>query len=85
MMTLVLTGTEIIELTGRQRVTEQLAELRRQGYWRAAVNAAGKIVLPRSHFEAVNRGEDRQVAGQQQARPQVKMPERPAPRQRRAA
>ncbi|MFM2345384.1 MAG: hypothetical protein RL654_137 [Pseudomonadota bacterium] len=85
MTALLMTTAEIVELTGRQRGTEQLAELRRQGYWRAVANAAGRIVLPRAHFEAVNRGEDRQVAGQQQARPQVKMPERPAPRPRRAA
>lgn len=84
MTLLLLTPAEITELTGRQRITEQLAELRRQGYWRTVANAAGRIVLPRAHFEAVNRGEDRQLAGQTPARPQVVMPERTT-RPRRAA
>ena len=51
-----LTEAEIIAITGLRARARQLDELRRQGYWRATANAAGGIILPRCHFEAVNLG-----------------------------
>jgi hypothetical protein len=43
---------------GYKRPADQLRALEDQGYWRAyRSKVTGRIVLPRAHFEAVNRGE----------------------------
>lgn len=56
-MSLVLQETEITELTGYQIATKQLQVLHRRGFFRAFISRAGKVVLERSHYEAVTRGE----------------------------
>jgi hypothetical protein len=57
-MTLILTAAEIEALTGYRRSDKQLAELHRQGYWRARRSpTSGAVILERAHAEAVQRGE----------------------------
>lgn len=71
---LTLTPNELQALTGYRRHAEQLRELHRRGYWRACRSITGAVVLTRAHFEAIERGEDKQAPQQ-----------RPAPRLRQAA
>jgi hypothetical protein len=54
---LLLSEAEIERLTGYSRATEQVEELRRQGFSRARRNRLGRVVLERSHYDAVTRGE----------------------------
>lgn len=54
----VLTKEEIQALTGYQASTRQLEVLRRRGFHRAFINRLGAVVLERTHYEAVSRGED---------------------------
>ncbi len=56
-MTLILTPAEVEALTGYRSPAHQLAELLRQGFWRARRSVAGQVVLERAHYEAVCRGE----------------------------
>lgn len=56
-----LSAAEIVEITGYTQPAKQLVELQRQGFWRARRNAAGAVVLERSHYEAVCRGEQLQT------------------------
>lgn len=55
-----LAVAELVEITGYTQPAKQLAELQRQGFWRARRNAVGTVVLERSHYEAVCRGEQLQ-------------------------
>lgn len=48
---------EIEALTGYQVSTKQLDVLRRRGFHRAFINRKGAVVLERTHYEAVSRGE----------------------------
>ena len=64
-----LSAAEIAEITGYTQPAKQLAELHRQGFWRARRNAVGAVVLERTHYEAVSRGD---TMGQQQQRPRVR-------------
>jgi hypothetical protein len=60
--------TELVELTGYERPSKQLAELHRQGFYRARLSRFNKVVLERAHFEAV-------CASRQSAdRPRVRPP-----------
>lgn len=53
-MSLVLSAEELIALTGYRRSAEQLAELHRQGFYRARRSpATGAIILERAHYDAV--------------------------------
>lgn len=54
---IILTPTELEAVTGYVQAGKQLAELHRQGFHRARRNAVGAVVLERSHFEAVCRGQ----------------------------
>lgn len=65
---LVLTADELHQLTGYRQPTAQLAELKRQGFWRARRSVTGGVILERSHYEAVCRGEQGQPA------PKVRQP-----------
>lgn len=57
-MSLILTAAEVESLTGYRRPDKQLAELRRQGYWRARRSpTSGAVIVERAHAEAVQRGE----------------------------
>jgi hypothetical protein len=63
---LLLTEDELVALTGYRRPAEQLHELHRQGFSRARRNRLGRVVLERSHYDAVTRGE--QTAGKPKVR-----------------
>jgi hypothetical protein len=64
----VLSPDELYSVTGYRRAHEQLAELHRQGFFRARRNRLGGVVLERSHYDAVCAG-----ASQQPARPKVRL------------
>ena len=70
---LLLSTTEIEELTGYKRPCDQLRELHRQGFCRGRRDRLGRVVLERAHYLAVCGME------QQSARPRVKrQAQRPA-------
>lgn len=52
-MSITLDDSELIALTGYERPSKQLAELIRQGFYRARIGRFNKVVLERAHFEAV--------------------------------
>ncbi|MDN8617806.1 hypothetical protein [Variovorax ginsengisoli] len=56
-MSIVLTTDEIEALTGYKLATMQLERLRRDGFYRARMGRHG-VVLERTHYEAVTRGQD---------------------------
>ena len=56
MSSIILTFEEIQELTGYAQSAKQLAELKDRGFWRARLNAGGRVVLERAHYEAVCAG-----------------------------
>jgi len=61
-----LTPDEIEAVTGYKQPVKQLAELLRQGFWRARRSRlTGAVILERAHYEAVCRGTE------------AKQPERP--------
>ena len=67
-LSITLTAAELVELTGYRRPAEQLAELHRQGYYRARRSpVTGRVILGRAHHEAVARG----IAAE---RPKVRTP-----------
>lgn len=61
-----LNPAELETLTGYRLATKQLAVLHRRGFSRAYVNRSGAVVLERSHYDAVTRGE-MQNAGRKSA------------------
>jgi hypothetical protein len=65
---LILTPAELKALTGYRQPSTQLAELKRQGFWRARRSVTGRVIVERSHYEAVCRGEQGQPA------PKVRQP-----------
>lgn len=56
-MTIILTEEEIEALTGYRLATMQLERLRKDGFYRARMGRRG-VILERSHYDAVTRGED---------------------------
>jgi len=74
-MDLILTPAELQLLTGRssKRPTSQLVELLKRGFHRAYINAGGRLVLERAHYDAVCRGEVGQAA--ERKRPQITPPQ----------
>jgi len=72
MSAIILTPDELIELTGYRQPAAQLQALHKQGYWRARRLITGAVVLTRAHFEAIERGEDRQ-APQQRPEPKLRV------------
>ncbi len=52
-MSITFDDAELIELTGYERPSKQLAELLRQGFFRARISRFNKVVLERAHYEAV--------------------------------
>jgi hypothetical protein len=70
-MSLTLSPTEIAQLCpGLIQSAARLRHLREQGFVRARL-AGGEIVLERSHYEAVCRGEFAQPGGQGYDRPRI--------------
>lgn len=56
---ILLTPAEVEALTDYRQPAAQLAELHRQGYWRARrARMTGRVLLERAHYEAVARGAD---------------------------
>jgi len=54
---LLLTDEEITTLAGGlTQPQRQLEELRRQGFWRVRLSRAHRVILERSHYEAVCAG-----------------------------
>lgn len=49
---IILARDEIRAITGFSQAPKQLDELKRQGFWRARI-AASRVILERSHYEAV--------------------------------
>ena len=58
-MTLILTDSELIALTGYKRAADQMNELRRQGFYRARVGRLGSVILERAHYDSVCSGATR--------------------------
>jgi hypothetical protein len=56
-MSIVLSTEEIEALTGYKLATMQLERLRKDGFYRARIGRRG-VILERSHYDAVTRGED---------------------------
>lgn len=55
---LTLSEAEIERVTGYRRPSDQLTELRAQGFHRARKSpTSGRIIVERAHFNAVCRGE----------------------------
>ena len=53
----------ICRLTGYRQPSKQLAELHRQGFWRARrCRVTGDVILERPHYDAVCRGSDAKPA-----------------------
>lgn len=73
-MTLRLSPDEIGELTGGLiQPRRQLAELRAHGFVRARLGRDGQVILERSHYEAVCRGEFASAAAPRDTdRPQLR-------------
>lgn len=68
----VLDPEELQQLTGYRRPTEQLAELHRQGFYRARrAPSDGSVILERHHYAAVCSGST-QTAPQPKVRPSVR-------------
>ena len=57
MSDITLTPDEIQALTGYHAATKQLKVLHRRGFLRAYINRLGVVVVERTHYEAVARGE----------------------------
>lgn len=56
-MSAILTSDEVQAVTGYRRPAEQLAELLRQGFYRARrARVDGAIILERAHYDAVCAG-----------------------------
>ena len=50
---MILSASEIYDLTGYARPVEQLAELHRLGFTRARIDRLNRVVLERAHYDAV--------------------------------
>lgn len=53
----ILPAEEIARMTGYTQPARQLAELHRQGFWRARrARVTGEVILERPHYDQVCRG-----------------------------
>jgi hypothetical protein len=66
---LTLSAEEVQSLTGYKRPGDQLAELRRQGFYRARIGRLGGVILERNHYDAVTSGNTDQPERRPQLRP----------------
>lgn len=58
---MLLTPDQIQALTGCRQPSRQLAELHRQGFWRARrAPITGRVILECAHYDAVCAGADRE-------------------------
>lgn len=56
-MSIILDAEELESVTGYKTPKRQLAELHRQGFYRARIAAAGNVILERAHYDAVCAGQ----------------------------
>ena len=56
-MTIILSSPELESVTGYRSPNRQVAELHRQGFYRARIGAGGNVILERAHYDAVCAGE----------------------------
>jgi hypothetical protein len=66
-VSLTLSESEIVALTGYRIATRQLEVLRARGFYRAVIGRNG-VVLTRAHFDAVESGKDAAPAPRKVAR-----------------
>ena len=61
MSNITLSPEELRSVTGYKRAADQIAELQRQGFYRAyrARKGTGPVIVERNHFEAIRSGQDR--------------------------
>lgn len=56
-MSIILTADELADVTGYRTPKRQLAEMHRQGFYRARISATtGNVILERAHYDAVCAG-----------------------------
>lgn len=56
-MKIILESEELERVAGYKTAKRQLAELHRQGFYRARIAATGNVILERAHYDAVCAGE----------------------------
>lgn len=64
---IILSDAELVAITRYAMPSKQLAELHRQGFYRARMGRVGGVLLERAHYEAVCAGQ--QIAKSPQVRP----------------
>jgi hypothetical protein len=70
-MSAILETAELISITGYRRASEQVAELHRQGFFRARrAPSDGSVILERAHYDAVCKG-DTKPANEPRLRPRL--------------
>jgi hypothetical protein len=57
-MNIILTREELIAITGYEQPCKQLQTLKARGFYRAYIARKGGVVLERTHYESVTRGND---------------------------
>ena len=55
-MSIILTSNELDGVTGYRTPKRQLAELHRQGFYRARISATGNVILERAHHPGADGG-----------------------------
>jgi Domain of unknown function (DUF4224) len=63
-----LSSEELEAITGYEQPTKQLQVLHRRGFNRAFINSKGRLVLERTHYETVTRGEAQNAVAGAKAR-----------------
>lgn len=58
MSSITLTEQELIAITGYEQPCKQLRTLHNRGFYRAYIARKGGVILERSHYEAVTKGEE---------------------------
>lgn len=62
-----LSPQELEDITGYELATKQLKVLRDRGFTRAFINRRGEVVLERTHYEAVTKGQEPELPGPRKA------------------
>jgi hypothetical protein len=57
-MSITLTPEELAAITGYEQPCKQLQTLKARGFYRAYIARKGGVVLERTHYESVTRGQD---------------------------
>ena len=75
---ILLSDADVEALTGYSIATKQLQVLHHRGFHRAYINRRGQVVLERSHYEAITRGEAQPTVGTKAANLSFLRPKRAA-------